>query len=704
VARRHPGVAAYDALPELEKEQYRSAVRAAASVLLHPAAGTGQTSGPLPTRVPDAVRAPERTNVLLPPLETMDRNGCLALWRSISAEGEDRRASLELYQRLAFRLLKLGELVPAYDVLVLSLKSWPQDVRLRQLYAMALLRSGAYERARKILEQLDTEQPGAPDEETLGQIARTYKDAALLEADLAKRQALLREAAEKYLDAYQKTGGIWTGINAATLFRLVDDAQAQPLAVKVHAQCLAELAKMSPDDDPYWTLATLGEASLVLENWAGARTWYGSASRVGRGRYGDLASTRRNAHLLLEHLEGRGEDLQQLIRLPRVAVFAGHMIDRPGRPQPRFPAQLERFVYDEIRKRLVEQDVRVGFSSAACGGDILFLEALQDLGGEAHVVLPYNQEEFVQHSVALEEGSTWPLRFRVALQRAVDVSMAAERPLKLGSISYDYANWQLSGMASMRSEQLSSEMVGIAVWDGQPGDGAGGTSTVVERWEKLGVRVEVIDIRDLLRQHAPHLVSEAPAAAPARVIAATARNTDIMAMLFADAVGYSKLSDEQAPHFVREVLGLVSEVLKQSQVPPEVQNTWGDGLYFVFKDLRQAGLVALELSDRIRSAEWENLPKDMSLRVALHAGPVHRCEDPIINGPNYTGAHVSYAARIEPITPPGLVYASQAFAAIAAARGVKEFLCDYVGQLPFAKNFGVFPLYQVRRRSVTSDR
>jgi len=37
----------------------------------------------------------------------------------------------------------------------------------------------------------------------------------------------------------------------------------------------------------------------------------------------------------------------------------------------------------------------------------------------------------------------------------------------------------------------------------------------------------------------------------------------------------------------------------------------------------------------------------------------------------YTGSHTNRAARIEPITPPGQVYASSAFAAVAAATGAR---------------------------------
>ena len=60
---------------------------------------------------------------------------------------------------------------------------------------------------------------------------------------------------------------------------------------------------------------------------------------------------------------------------------------------------------------------------------------------------------------------------------------------------------------------------------------------------------------------------------------------------------------------------------------------------------------------------------------------------------------VEFAARIEPITPPGQVYASQAFAALAAAQGVTEFTCDYVGQTPLAKGYGTFATYHVHRNN-----
>ena len=64
---------------------------------------------------------------------------------------------------------------------------------------------------------------------------------------------------------------------------------------------------------------------------------------------------------------------------------------------------------------------------------------------------------------------------------------------------------------------------------------------------------------------------------------------------------------------------------------------------------------------------------------------------------NCIGTHVSHAARIEPVTPPGQVFASQAFAALSAAERVRDFACHYVGQTALAKGHGIYPTYHVHR-------
>lgn len=77
--------------------------------------------------------------------------------------------------------------------------------------------------------------------------------------------------------------------------------------------------------------------------------------------------------------------------------------------------------------------------------------------------------------------------------------------------------------------------------------------------------------------------------------------------------------------------------------------------------------------------------RDINLRIALHAGPGYWCFDPILERMTYVGRHVSRAARMEPITPPGEIYVSETLAALAAAEGATDLTCQYARQTPQAK-------------------
>jgi hypothetical protein len=100
-------------------------------------------------------------------------------------------------------------------------------------------------------------------------------------------------------------------------------------------------------------------------------------------------------------------------------------------------------------------------------------------------------------------------------------------------------------------------------------------------------------------------------------------------------------------------------------------------LLLAFEGIGDAGRFAVDLSDCIRSTDWKSkgLPENLGLRTTLHAGPVYLCTDPVTQLPICIGTHVSYTARIEPITLANEVYASEAFAALAVAQGITEFAC-----------------------------
>ena len=224
----------------------------------------------------------------------------------------------------------------------------------------------------------------------------------------------------------------------------------------------------------------------------------------------------------------------------------------------------------------------------------------------------------------------------------------------------------------------------MAVWDGKPGDGPGGVASVVEHWRSSGLAIDLIDSLRPAEQtgQGPRVSdSETPSAECAEHGEASYR---LRAMLFADAVGYSKLSEDQIPVFVDQFLAPIGRLIEESGASPILKESAGDGLYFVFESVARSGQSsALALRDLIAGVDWEarGLPASMALRIALHCGPVHTILDPITGRRKYTGPHTSRAARIEPITPPGQVYASQAFRALlGAGREQRRLRCDALGQ------------------------
>jgi tetratricopeptide (TPR) repeat protein len=211
-------------------------------------------------------------------------------------ESEAWSVSEALFRLLGEGLLKIGEPLLAYDVAKQGLEYFASSVRLRQLLGLSLARSGAGDEARGILTQLYTE--GNEDEETLGLLARSYKDLAEAQTDSEKRLSLQR-AKDFYARAYEKTNGYWSGVNAATLAALLGERQyASKVAREVRALCHEELKRLKKtSQDAYWVLATLGEVALILEEWTEAEERYSQAAELAQKRYGDLHTSRRNARL-----------------------------------------------------------------------------------------------------------------------------------------------------------------------------------------------------------------------------------------------------------------------------------------------------------------------------------------------------------------------------------------------------------------------
>lgn len=191
-------------------------------------------------------------------------------------------------------------------------------------------------------------------------------------------------------------------------------------------------------------------------------------------------------------------------RFDLALLFTGHMIDRPGRNEPRFPPQAEMRVRAAIHEaiasiRLTQPGSMIGLAGGACGGDVLFHEVCAEMGIETQVLLALPREEFVVESVA-PAGHRWERRFYALLadRASEDVKTLSAKD---GLIEGETTNvWQRTNLWILEEAlALAPERTLLALWDGKPGDGPGGTEHFLQVAKHFGVRVApVIEMQKLV--------------------------------------------------------------------------------------------------------------------------------------------------------------------------------------------------------------
>lgn len=152
-------------------------------------------------------------------------------------------------------------------------------------------------------------------------------------------------------------------------------------------------------------------------------------------------------------------------RMPRIGI-SGHR---------GFDQATSDLVRQALREALTDYapDALVGVTCLADGADALFAQAVLDLGGTIDVIIP-----------ATEYRERFPVEYH---QTFDDLLAQASRVRRLG---FAESNSEAHMAASTIMISDASEL--IAVWDGEPARGYGGTADVVALARSRGVPVRVI--------------------------------------------------------------------------------------------------------------------------------------------------------------------------------------------------------------------
>ena len=181
----------------------------------------------------------------------------------------------------------------------------------------------------------------------------------------------------------------------------------------------------------------------------------------------------------------------------KIALFSGHMIDAPDRATPRFPPDKVPVAAAAIVAALAD----LGFGSqdlaicgGACGGDLLFAEAALARGARLELYIPFEEAIFFEKSVDFAD-SNWRSRFFAAKGRGVlHVAPRELGPTPDSEDPYERNNrWMLDAASRFGPDKVNF----ICLWNGEGGDGPGGTRHMMEEVRNRGGRAVWLETKKL---------------------------------------------------------------------------------------------------------------------------------------------------------------------------------------------------------------
>jgi hypothetical protein len=159
-----------------------------------------------------------------------------------------------------------------------------------------------------------------------------------------------------------------------------------------------------------------------------------------------------------------------------IIALAGRRIDSPDAKEPRFPLKN----VDKVRRRIAETLGRlhaIGLvCSAACGADLVALEAAEELGVPRRVVLPFAADLFRKTSV-----NDWPGDWKSVCDRQIAEAAAAHDLVVLDRNLDDDQAYAAANEAIVREAQALAKggahrLVAILVWEGAKRQGSDATA------------------------------------------------------------------------------------------------------------------------------------------------------------------------------------------------------------------------------------
>jgi tetratricopeptide (TPR) repeat protein len=530
------------------------------------------------------------------------------------------------------------------------------DLRIKQLYALSLSKSGVPEAAQEYLESLIKEVP--EDAETNGILGSIYKE--LFKKNQSSKYAVL--ARDTYDKNFQLTKSYYTGINAASMSTLAGQGRRG----KEIAQEVLNVLK-DPEND-FWEAATQAEAFLLLKERAKSEEAYLRARKLAATDWGKINSV-YNQLWLLKHYLPVPSNVLKVFSPPVVVAFVGHMIDHPDRPHPRFPASIEEGVKNALINNIKSVNAKIGYCSLACGGDILFAEAMEELGGELNLFLPFAQAEFIEASVRFA-GEGWVERFNRIVNK-YPVTYMTQGTYEGHADLFLLQTEIIFGQSILRSLSNHQEPTLLSVLSERDNKRkTGGTRDTVGLWPYPKNHVSVNP--DVFFSNSTETILEE------RQEFQPVSNRPVLYVVCCDLASDDKLNK-----------ALMHEMESGSLPQPIVLDVKDDHIMAGFKTV----FGAMELCEAVSKIMVRSFQQTSNVRMSLHVGPVHINPETVKQ--ELSGDVISMIERLHKLTLPGSIYSTSVVAAVLALES-KKYSFDYIDTLATpgeAKDLDVFRVH-----------
>ena len=175
-----------------------------------------------------------------------------------------------------------------------------------------------------------------------------------------------------------------------------------------------------------------------------------------------------------------------------IVALAGRRVDEPGVNEKRFSPENAERVKQRIREVLKAEEATALVCAAACGSDILALEAAGELGIRRRVVLPYDKVTF-KHSSVIDRPGDWGERYDRILTEVDDKGDLIVDDYDQDEESYFAANHDILDQAEELAEETGQQLSAVVVWNGQARGEEDVTGHFLEEAKQRGLKVTEIN-------------------------------------------------------------------------------------------------------------------------------------------------------------------------------------------------------------------